>query len=92
MRVVRRIVIALLVLAGIGLLGVRWWIGSLEPSRSGRESIPGLGDSVTVLWDSLAVPHVIAHSDSDFFAVLGYLHARDRMWQMDLLRRLARSP
>lgn len=89
MRVVRRILLALLVLAGLGLVGVRWWIGSLEPARSGRASIPGLGDSVTVLWDSLAVPHVIAHSDSDFFAVLGYLHARDRLWQMDLLRHAA---
>ena len=51
--------------------------------------MPGLGDSVTVLWDSLAVPHVIAGSDSDAFAALGYLHARDRLWEMDLLRHAA---
>jgi penicillin amidase len=51
--------------------------------------VPGLGDSVVVLWDSLAVPSIIARSDSDAFAALGYLHARDRLWEMDLLRHAA---
>lgn len=88
-RVLRRALIAVLVLIGIAMLGFRVWVGALAPSRGGRASIPGLGDSVVVLWDSLAVPHVIAHSDSDFFAVLGFLHARDRMWQMDLMRHAA---
>ncbi len=71
------------------MLGFRLWVGSLNPFLDGRESIPGLGDSVVVLWDSMAVPHVIARSDTDLFAALGYLHARDRMWEMDLLRHVA---
>jgi penicillin amidase len=65
------------------------WLNSSIPPLSGRERVGGLGDSVTVLWDSLAVPHVIAQSDSDLFTALGYLHARDRMWEMDLLRHAA---
>jgi penicillin G amidase len=89
MRVVRRIAIGLVVLVGLVLLGARLWMRKLTPSLDGRERIPGLGDSVVVLWDSLAVPHVIARSDSDFFTALGYLHARDRLWEMDLLRHAA---
>ncbi len=78
--------IALLFLA-IG--GVRLWLALPAPPLGGRESMAGLGDSVVVLWDSLAVPHVAARSEDDLFTAVGYLHARDRMWQMDLLRHAA---
>jgi penicillin amidase len=88
-RIVRRTIMAVLVLIGVAMLGFRIWVGALNPPLGGREPIPGLGDSVAVLWDSLAVPHVIARSDSDLFAAIGYLHARDRMWEMDLLRHVA---
>lgn len=88
-RILQRVAIGLVLLVGLGLLAFRLWVGALAPSLGGRESVPGLGDSVVVLWDSLAVPHVIAHSDSDLFAAIGYLHARDRMWEMDLLRHVA---
>jgi penicillin amidase len=55
----------------------------------GRERVAGFGDSVTILLDSLDVPHVLATSDADVYAALGYLHARDRLFQMDLLRHAA---
>ncbi len=80
-------VLAVLCLSAAG--GFRFWVGRAAPPLSGRESLPGLGDSVVVLWDSLAVPSIIATSDSDAFAALGYLHARDRLWEMDLLRHAA---
>jgi penicillin amidase len=89
MRILRRAALALVLLVGLAPVAFRLWVGALAPSLGGREAIPGLGDSVVVLWDSLAVPHVIARSDSDLFAAFGYLHARDRMWQMDLLRHVA---
>lgn len=79
----------LAVMVGLTLVGFRLWVASLAPPLAGREAVQGLGDSVVVLWDSLAVPHVVARSDTDLFAALGYLHARDRMWQMDLLRHAA---
>lgn len=81
--------VGLAVVVGLALLGFRLWVASFVPPLAGREAVRGLGDSVVVLWDSLAVPHVIARSDTDFFAALGYLHARDRLWQMDLLRHAA---
>jgi penicillin amidase len=88
-RFAARLVVGLLVLAGLAAVGFRIWVGGAEPPLDGRETVPGLGDSVTVLWDSLAVPHIIAGSDTDAFAALGYLHARDRLWEMDLLRHAA---
>ena len=79
--------VVLITLFGVARL---WVLSSLAP-LGGREPLPGLDDSVLVLWDSLAVPHVVARSDLDFFTTLGYLHARDRLWQLDLLRHAAQG-
>src|SRR5512137_2454484 len=52
---------------------------------------PSLGASVEVLYDGWGVPHVYAQSDGDAVYALGYLHARDRLFQMDFYRRVARG-
>ncbi|NIP83712.1 MAG: hypothetical protein GWM90_32570, partial [Gemmatimonadetes bacterium] len=67
------------------------WVRSAEPDRSGTWETPGLGAEVTVLWDSLAVPHVWAGSTADLLFAQGFLHARDRLFQMDLVRRTAQG-
>nr|MDO8135561.1 penicillin acylase family protein [Candidatus Njordarchaeum guaymaensis] len=51
-------------------------------------TIPGLEHQVTVIIDSYGVPHVFAESEKDMAYVVGYLHAHDRLFQMDLQRRL----
>ena len=51
--------------------------------------MPGLSDTVAVTFDRFAIPHIAARSDADAFAALGYLHARERLWQMELFRRAA---
>ena len=40
-------------------------------------------------FDRFAVPHVFAGSDEDAWRAVGYLQARDRLWQMELYRRAA---
>jgi penicillin amidase len=65
------------------------WLKLIVPPLQGRERVPGIGAVVTVVFDSLAVPHVVASSEDDLFEGLGYLHARDRLWEMDLLRHAA---
>ncbi len=49
----------------------------------------GLGDSVELFTDEHGIPHIYATSWPDAARVLGYVHASDRLWQMDLLRRRA---
>ncbi len=51
--------------------------------------IPGLSASVTVIQDKYGIPHVFAQNALDLYRVVGWLHARDRLWQMDNLRRTA---
>lgn len=61
------------------------------PPLAGTERLPGLGAAVTVAFDSLAIPHIAAASDRDAFMALGYLHARERLWQLETLRRAAQG-
>ncbi len=42
---------------------------------------------VEVIFDDMAVPHIYAETESDAMHALGYIHASERLWQMDLLRR-----
>ena len=49
--------------------------------------VPGLARSVRLRTDAAGVPHVFALNDRDALFTLGYAHARDRFFQMDVLRR-----
>ena len=42
---------------------------------------------VRIVFDDMAVPHIYAESETDAMFALGYVHASERLWQMDLLRR-----
>lgn len=59
------------------------------PQLDGRAAIAGLGAPVTVERDALGVPTVHAQNRADVARALGWLHAQDRFFQMDLLRRKA---
>ncbi|MHA1734074.1 MAG: penicillin acylase family protein [Promethearchaeota archaeon] len=57
------------------------------PPTSGRLKVDGLGGEVEVLWDKWGVPHVYARTLEDLLLTEGYLHARFRLFQMELYRR-----
>jgi len=57
------------------------------PRRSGEAPVPGLGAPVAVALDDRAIPTVRAASFLDALRAQGYLHAQERFFQMDLLRR-----
>ncbi|MBM3285433.1 MAG: penicillin acylase family protein, partial [Candidatus Aminicenantes bacterium] len=57
------------------------------PGEKGDIPLQGLTAPVRVVRDSWGVPHVYALTDRDLFFAAGFLHAQERMWQMELLRR-----
>ncbi len=81
-----KIVILLLVLIVIG-----GWLYSktYHPNYSGELEIENLSDNVTVYFDEVGVPHINAKNQKDAYVALGYVHAQDRLWQMELIRRIA---
>lgn len=58
------------------------------PDYNKSLQLVGLKDSVEVYRDSFAIPHVYAKNEEDLYRAIGYLTAQDRLWQMDLLRRV----
>jgi penicillin amidase len=89
MKLLKRLLLALLALLVLAVL-VGWlWLRGRVPDPNGTVQLPGQRDSVEVLYDGYGVPHVYAQSEADLFYAFGYVHARDRLFQMELLRRLA---
>ncbi len=88
-RLVRRVLagigvlVLLLVAAVFGLL----WLST--PSKKQQLAIEGLSAPVNVTFDADGVPRIHAASALDGAAALGFVHARDRMFQMELMRRAA---
>src|SRR5262245_28918842 len=66
-----------------------WWTHRSVPPLDGRIPLPGLNSPVEVRFDRFGVPHAFAESDLDAWRAVGYLQARDRLWQMELYRRAA---
>jgi penicillin amidase len=77
-------VLALLLVA----LGFGWRYASL-PRIDGELAVSGLRQETEVLRDAYGVPHIYAKNIDDAQFALGYLHAQDRLWQMEVNRRLA---
>ena len=59
------------------------------PKRDGRFRLSGLASSVTVTFDERGIPQIWAERERDAWFALGFVQAGDRLFQMDLLRRLA---
>ncbi len=67
------------------------WIFSrtLHPTYNGELELTNISDKVTVYYDEVGVPHINAENQQDAYVALGYLHAQDRLWQMELIRRIS---
>lgn len=81
------VVLAILVF----LTGAYFQVRGALPAYSGHIESQGLKASVEVMRDRNAVPHIIAGSIEDAAFGLGYVHAQDRFWQMEMMRRLAQG-
>jgi penicillin G amidase len=65
------------------------YLVSAQTSPSGKRVIKSLSDNVAITFDESDIPHIQAKSSSDALFALGYLHASERSWQMEVNRRLA---
>lgn len=78
------------VLAVLLSSAVAWWfVYRPLPRIEGQAQLAGLRREVTVDRDAWGVPHIRAASMEDLAEAQGYVMAQDRLWQMDLLRRVA---
>jgi penicillin amidase len=59
------------------------------PLIDGELALPGLQEEVEVVRDGYGIPHIFARNRKDLFFAVGFVHAQDRLWQMDLIRRIS---
>ncbi len=86
------VLFVLVAVLGGGYFIVYWWmIQRPVPKLDGTVEVPGLAEPVQVLRDKFAIPHIHAASRADLFRAQGYVHAQERLWQMEQQRRTARG-
>ena len=59
------------------------------PQTEGKSRSPGSPAPVEILRDAYGIPHIFAASLDDAHFALGFVHAQDRLWQMEMNRRIA---
>ena len=87
----KRLLTVLVLLVVLLVAGAGWYVYSKQPTRTGMVELQHLQGPVTVRYDERGVPHIRAENEPDLYRALGYVHAQDRLFQMEVLRRLARG-
>jgi hypothetical protein len=73
--------------AGVAAAGLAF-LRRFLPQTEGSTRLTGLHGPVEIVRDRWGVPHIYAEDEDDLFFAQGYVHAQDRLWQMELQRRL----
>ncbi len=80
------VILSLIVILALALVGYGYY---LKPTYEGEQKLKNIQKETTVYFDDFGVPHIYANSQKDAMTALGYVHAQDRLWQMELMRRIA---
>ncbi|MDA0314553.1 MAG: penicillin acylase family protein [Bacteroidetes bacterium] len=85
MKLVIRIIGILLIVLLTALLGFIYWN---SPQYDGEVALTGLSKEVVTHFDEYGVPHIYAQNEADAYRALGYVHAQERLFQLEMLRRV----
>jgi penicillin amidase len=78
--------VGLFVLIAIALLGVYYNISATATNYNFNIKSGEVSSKIEITFDDNAVPHIYADNEKDAMFALGYIHASERLWQMDLIR------
>lgn len=85
----KRILIGILILLLLAAAIIYFYFKSTKPKYSGNLSFSNLKEKVEVKYDKYGIPHIYAQSERDAYLTLGWVHAQDRLFQMEMIRRVA---
>lgn len=88
MKTFKKILFIIIILLTLSIVGGWIYITSLKPSYSGTVKL-NINKETNVYFDEFGIPHIYAENQTDAFTALGYVHAQERLWQMELMRRIA---
>src|SRR5947209_2022535 len=78
-------------LFGLWLLLLTFPIFCWSQASTQSLNVAGLKEKVTIRRDGRGIPYIEANNDEDLYFAQGYVMASERLWQMDLMRRLSRG-
>jgi penicillin amidase len=87
-RTLAKVTAAVLILTLLASSGAFLYLFRSLPKVRGTEEVAGISASVEIVRDRDAVPHIYAATRADALFGLGYVHAQDRLWQMEFQRRI----
>ncbi|HWV10989.1 MAG TPA: penicillin acylase family protein [Pseudomonas sp.] len=87
----KRTLTVIAVVVAASAAGGYWYVDSKQPLREGELTLQHLQAPVEVRYDERGVPHIQAQNETDMYRALGFVHAQDRLFQMEMMRRLARG-
>jgi penicillin amidase len=89
MKILYRITIGVAVLFFLFVIGIYFYLQSFKPKYSGELTLKGLNKKVEIYFDTYGIPHIYAKNENDAYFALGYVHAQERLFQMEMIRRVA---
>lgn len=89
MNKLKKALLVLLTVIIVAALGIYFYLLSTKPQYEGEVAIKNISKNTEVYFDEYGIPHIYADNQKDAQVVLGYVHAQDRLWQMELMRRIA---
>ena len=87
-KIITGVTVLLLLIILAGLILISSVKNRALPDYSQDVQLAGLSGKVEIIRDSFAIPHIYAENEPDLYMAVGFVLAQDRLWQMDLLRRV----
>jgi penicillin amidase len=88
LRTLRIAVAILVVIVAAAGAGAYAYLRRSLPQTRGTVRVEGLTGPIEIVRDADAIPHIFASAKRDALFGLGYVHAQDRLWQMEFQRRI----
>ena len=82
--------VVLATIAG-GSLYLYFWLKNSVPVRDGAVAVLGINNDIEITFDKMGIPQIWSKTEPDGYFALGYLHASDRLFQMDMARRVSQG-
>ena len=89
MTLLKKTTIALIAVVLGAVICIYGYLLSTKPTYEGQIALKNIDAATTVYFDDFGIPHIYATSEKDAMVALGYVHAQERLWQMELLKRIA---
>ena len=89
MRILKKTILFITILTVLIVAGGWMYSKTLKPTYTGKIELSNIENETSVYFDDFGIPHIYAENELDAMTALGYVHAQDRLWQMELMKRIA---